>query len=55
MAMANLLAFTIHHGYDAKHLLHHSNVAEDLLQTISIAKLGVVPTDAIVPFISAHE
>jgi hypothetical protein len=55
MAMANLLAFTIHHGYDAKHLLHHSNIAEDLLQTVSIAKLGVVPTDAIVSYISAHE
>jgi hypothetical protein len=55
LALANLLAFTIHHGYDPTHLLHHSNIAEDLLQTVSIAKLGVVPTDAIVPYIRAHE
>jgi hypothetical protein len=55
LALANLLAFTIHHGYDPTHVLHHSNIAEDLLQTVSIAKLGVVPTDAIVPYIRAHE
>jgi hypothetical protein len=55
LALANLLAFTIHHGYDAKHILHHSNIAEDLLQTVSIAKLGVVPTDAIIDFIKANE
>ena len=55
IAMANLLAFTIHHGYDSKHLLHHSNVAEQLLQHIPIAKLGVVPTDAIIDFIKTNE
>jgi len=55
LALANLLAFTIHHGYDAKHLMHHSNIAEDLLQTLPIAKLGVVPTDDIIPYIRAHE
>jgi hypothetical protein len=55
LALANLLAFTIHHGYDPTHVLHHSNVAEDLLQTVSIAKLGVVPTDAIIDFIKANE
>ncbi len=54
-AIAQLLAFTIHHGYDAKHLLHHSSVAENLLQAISAAKLGVVPTHEIIPFIKAHE
>lgn len=55
IAIANLLAFTIHHGYDSKHILHHSNIAEDLLQTVPIAKLGVVPTDAIIDFIKANE
>lgn len=55
LALAHLLAFTIHHGYDAKHLMHHSNIAEDLLQTLPIAKLGVVPTDDIIPYIRAHE
>jgi hypothetical protein len=54
-ALANLLAFTIHHGYDAQHLLHHSNVAEQLLKHVSLAKLGVVPTDAIIDFILANE
>lgn len=54
-AIAQLLAFTIHHGYDAQHLLHHSSVAEDLLRTIPSAKLGVVPTPAIIDFIKAHE
>ena len=55
LALANLLAFTIHHGYDAQHVLHHSNVAEQLLQDVALAKLGVVPTDEIIPFIRAHE
>jgi hypothetical protein len=55
MAMANLLAFTIHHGYDTQHVLHHSNIAEQLLQDVQIAKLGVVPTDAIIEFIKANE
>ena len=54
-AIAQLLAFTIHHGYDAQHLLHHSHTAEQLLQSISAAKLGVVPTDAIIDFIKSHE
>lgn len=54
-AIAQLLAFTIHHGYDAKHLLHHSSVAESLLQDISAAKLGVVPTHEIISFIKSHD
>jgi hypothetical protein len=54
-AIAQLLAFTIHHGYDAQHLLHHSHITEQLLQSISAAKLGVVPTDAIIDFIKSHE
>lgn len=55
MAIANLLAFTIHHGYDSQHVLHHSHIAEQLLQEVPLAKLGVVPTDAIVDFIKANE
>lgn len=55
MAIANLLAFTIHHGYDPQHVLHHSQVAEQLLQEVPLAKLGVVPTDAIIDFIKANE
>ena len=55
MAMANLLAFTIHHGYDPQHVLHHSHIAELLLQDVPLAKLGVVPTDAIIDFIKANE
>lgn len=55
MAMANLLAFTIHHGYDTQHVLHHSHIAEQLLQDVPIAKLGVVPTEAIIDFITANE
>ncbi len=54
-AIAQLLAFTIHHGYDAQHVLHHSNIAEQLLQTITASKLGVVPTNAIIDFIKANE
>lgn len=54
-AIAQILAFTIHHGYDAQHLLHHSNIAEQLLQSITAAKLGVVPTDAIIDFIQTNE
>jgi hypothetical protein len=54
-AIAQLLAFTIHHGYDAQHVLHHSNIAEQLLQTITAAKLGVVPTNDIIDFIQANE
>lgn len=54
-AIAQILAFTIHHGYDAQHVLHHSNIAEQLLQSITAAKLGVVPTDAIIDFIQADE
>jgi len=55
MAIANLLAFTIHHGYDAQHVLHHSHIAEQILQEVPLAKLGVVPTDAIIDFIKANE
>lgn len=55
MAIANLLAFTIHHGYDSQHVLHHSHIAEQLLQEVPLAKLGVVPTDAIIDFIKKNE
>lgn len=54
-AIAQLLAFTIHHGYDIKHLLHHSRIAEELLKDIGAAKLGVVPNEQIVLFIKANE
>jgi len=54
-AIAQLLAFTIHHGYDSKHLLHHSSVTENLLQDITAAKLGVVPTSEIIAFIKTNE
>lgn len=54
-AIAQLLAFTIHHGYNPQHLLHHSRIAEILLNDLPAFKLGVVPTDEIIPFIRAHE
>ena len=54
-ALATVLAYTIHHGYDAQHLLHHSNLAEKLVTELPIAKLGVVPTDAIIDFIRSNE
>ena len=54
-AIAQLLAFTIHHGYDIKHLLHHSLIAEELLKDLGAAKLGVVPNEQIVLFIKANE
>lgn len=54
-AIAHLLAFTIHHGFDPEHVLHHSTVAERLLKEIPIAKLGVVPTTAIIDFIKLHD
>ncbi|MEY3741309.1 MAG: hypothetical protein RL371_208, partial [Bacteroidota bacterium] len=54
-ALATVLAYTIHHGYDAQHLLHHSNLAEQLITELPIAKLGVVPTDAIIDFIRSNE
>jgi hypothetical protein len=54
-ALATVLAYTIHHGYDAQHLLHHSHLAEQLVLDLSVAKLGVVPNKAIIQFIKAHE
>lgn len=54
-ALATVLAYTIHHGYDAQHLLHHSNLAEKLVNELPISKLGVVPTDAIIDFIRSNE
>ena len=54
-ALATVLAYTIHHGYDAQHLLHHSNLAEKLVNELPISKLGVVPSDAIIDFIRSNE
>jgi hypothetical protein len=54
-ALATVLAYTIHHGYDTQHLLHHSHLAEQLVLDLSVAKLGVVPNKAIIQFIKAHE
>jgi hypothetical protein len=54
-ALATVLAYTIHHGYDTQHLLHHSTLAEQLISELPIAKLGVVPTKDIIDFIQSHE
>jgi hypothetical protein len=54
-ALATVLAYTIHHGYDPKHILHHSNLAEQLSTELSIAKLGVVPNHEVIDFIKNHE
>ncbi|MEN9699764.1 MAG: hypothetical protein RLZZ301_962 [Bacteroidota bacterium] len=54
-ALAQLLAYTIHHGYDAQHVSHHSQVAQQLIDELPVAKLGVVPTAAVIDFIKAHE
>jgi hypothetical protein len=54
-ALATVLAYTIHHGYDPKHILHHSNLAEQLSTELSIAKLGVVPNHEVIDFIKDHE
>ncbi|MDP4596859.1 MAG: hypothetical protein NWS92_07790 [Crocinitomicaceae bacterium] len=55
LAMASLMAFVIHHGYDSKHVLHHMQIAELLIKELPIGKLGVVPTAPIIDFIKGIE
>jgi hypothetical protein len=55
-ALGQLMAFVIHHAYDKDHLTHHMDVAADIVQSLPLTKLGVVPDPAIIDYIwKIHE
>jgi hypothetical protein len=50
-ALAQLMAFVIHHAYDKQHLMHHMNVAAAVAAALPLNRVGVVPNPDIIDYI----
>jgi len=54
-AVSGLMAYCIQHSHDAGILSRHLDFVSDLCDALPVFRLGVVPDEAIVPFIRTHE